>query len=197
MKNIYNIPVTGRPNAGKTTIINYLTHSRRPVGKKAGTTLRIAPVQLVKDVFLVDLPGFGRITKRSKSLEDIIKDQIVKFLEDPSSSILFGIHVIDSSTFHIVTQSLEKKGIIPIDIEMIQFLEETTKHPPIVLMNKIDKVNTALFNQNVDILSTYDLPRFEVFPTSFKTKNGCREFRNMVRSLIVENLGVQYQNWSG
>ena len=195
MKNPHNIPVTGRPNAGKTTVINYLAHSKRPVGKKAGTTTRIAPVLLVNDVFLVDLPGFGRITKRSKSLEDMIKSQIVQFLEDPNNAIIFGIHVIDSTTFHIVTESLEKKGIIPIDIEMIQFLGETTKHPPIVLMNKIDKVNINLFNQNVDILSTYDLPKIEVFPTSFKTKNGCREFRNMVRTLIVKDLGVQYQNW--
>ncbi|MHA1994407.1 MAG: GTPase [Candidatus Hodarchaeales archaeon] len=195
MKKSNNIPVTGRPNAGKTTVINFLAHTKRPVGKKAGTTLRIAPIQLINDVFLVDLPGFGRITKRSKSLEDKIKDQIVQFLEDPNNFIMFGIHVIDSSTFHIVTESLEKKGIIPIDIEMIQFLEETTKKPPIVLMNKIDKVNTSLFNKNVDILATYSLPKVEIFPTSFKTKDGCRDFRNMVRQLIVDQLGVKYQNW--
>lgn len=195
MNNSYNIPVTGRPNAGKTTVINFLARSKRPVGKRAGTTLRIAPVQLVNDVFLVDLPGFGRITRRSKSLEEKIKDQIVNFLENPENPIIFGIHVIDSSTFHIVTENLEKKGIIPIDIEMIQFLGEVTKNPPIVLMNKIDKVNTVLFNQNVDILSTYKLPRIEILPTSFKTKDGCRDFRSMVRNLIVKELGVKYQNW--
>ncbi len=195
MKKFNNIPVTGRPNAGKTTVINFLAHTKRPVGKKAGTTLRITPIRLINDVFLVDLPGFGRIAKRSKSLEDKIKDQIVQFLEDPNNFIMFGIHVIDSSTFHIVTESLEKKGIIPIDIEMIQFLEETTKKPPIVLMNKIDKVNTSLFNKNVDILATYSLPKVEIFPTSFKTKDGCRDFRNMVRQLIVDQLGVKYQNW--
>ncbi len=195
MKARYNIPVTGRPNAGKTTVINYLTPSRRPVGKKAGTTLRIAPVQLIHDIFLVDLPGFGRITKRSKSLEEKIKDQIVQFLEDPNSSIIFGIHIIDSSTFHVVTERLERKGIIPIDIEMIQFLGETTTKPPIVLMNKIDKVRAPLFNRNVDILSTYNIPKIEIMPTSFKTKDGCREFRNTIRSIIVKEFGVKYQNW--
>ena len=195
MKITYNIPVTGRPNAGKTTVINYLARTRRPVGKKAGTTLRIAPIQLVNDVFLVDLPGFGRITKRSRTLEDKIKDQIVQFLDEPNNSIIFGIHVIDISTFHIVTENLEKKGIIPIDIEMIQFLGETTKYPPFVLMNKIDKVNTALLKQNIDILTTYSLPKLEVHSISFKTKDGCREFRNMLRNLIVGILGVKYQNW--
>ena len=106
------IPISGRPNAGKTSLVNYLSHSKRPVGKQAGTTLRIESVPLIKNLFLVDLPGFGRITKRSKKLEDQIKDEIVRFLEDPSKQLLFVIHIIDISTFHHTVTSLEKKGII-------------------------------------------------------------------------------------
>ncbi|MFW9905741.1 MAG: GTPase, partial [Candidatus Thorarchaeota archaeon] len=79
----YLIPVSGRPNAGKTSLINYLSHSKRPVGKKAGTTLRIISVPLIKNLFLVDLPGYGRITKRSKKFEERIKDEIISFLESP------------------------------------------------------------------------------------------------------------------
>ncbi len=191
----YNIPISGRPNAGKTSLINFLTGSKRPVGKKAGTTLRITPVQLINDVYLVDLPGFGRITKRSKKLENLVKNQIVEFLEDPKTSFLLGVHIIDISTFHHVTQSLESKGIIPIDIEMIQFLDEITTNPPFVILNKIDKVNSSLLEKNILLLKEYSLPEFQLFTTSFKTKEGCRTIRNELKSVIVDKLGIKYQNW--
>jgi len=195
MKKTYNIPVTGRPNAGKTSLINYLTRSKRPVGKHAGTTLRIVPITLVNDIFLVDLPGFGRISKRSKKLEDILKDQIVQFLENPENSLFTAIHIIDISTFHIVNKSLEKKGIIPIDIEMIQFLGELLERPPFVILNKIDKVTSQLLEDNIHILESYPLPKIEYFSLSLSPEKGCRVFRNKLQSLIINEFGVSYQKW--
>lgn len=191
----YLIPISGRPNAGKTSLVNYLSHSKRPVGKKAGTTIRIESVPLVKNLFLVDLPGFGRITKRSKKLEDQIKDEIVRFLEDTSKQLLFVIHIIDISTFHLMVTSLEKKGIIPLDIEMIQFVAERTSLPPIIVLNKIDKVKTMLVEQNLTLLQSYDLPEIEFFLISLKTNEGCRTLRNRVKELTIQKLGARYQHW--
>ena len=195
MKKTYNIPVTGRPNAGKTSLINYLTGSKRSVGKHAGTTLRIAPIVLVNDIYLVDLPGFGRITKRSKKLENLLKDQIVQFLEDPEIDLFSAIHIIDISTFHIVTKNLEKKGIIPIDIEMIQFLDELLERPPFVLLNKIDKVSPQLLEDNIRILEGYQIPEVEYYTLSLSSGKGCRKFRNTLHTLIVDEFGVKYQKW--
>ena len=130
MKNKFFITITGRPNAGKSSLINYLSHSKQPIGKYAGTTVRISPIPLVRYLYLVDFPGFGRIIKRSKKEENQIKDEIILFLEKPPGQILFPIHIIDSSTFHKMVESLEKKGIIPIDIEMITFLAEVTRTSP-------------------------------------------------------------------
>ena len=195
MKKTYNIPVTGRPNAGKTSLINYLTRSKRPVGKHAGTTLRIVPIALINDIFLVDLPGFGRITKRSKKLEDILKDQIVQFLEDPENILFTAIHIIDISTFHIVSKNLERKGIIPIDIEMIQFLGELLERPPFVLLNKIDKVSPQLLEDNIHALESYPLPKIDYFTLSLSSEKGCRTFRNKLQSLIICEFGVKYQKW--
>ncbi|UCG90130.1 MAG: 50S ribosome-binding GTPase [Candidatus Heimdallarchaeota archaeon] len=192
---IHLIPVSGRPNAGKTSLVNYLSHSKRPVGKHAGTTLRIASVPLVKNLFLIDLPGFGRIMKRSKKFEDQIKNDIILFLEDPSNQLLFAIHIIDISTFHNMVASLEKKGVIPLDIEMIQFVGERTNHPPLIVLNKIDKSKTALIEQNLTLLESYDLPESEIFLLSLKTKEGCRTLRNRVKELVVQELGSSYQHW--
>ena len=195
MKKNHHIPITGRPNAGKTSLINFLTGSKRPVGKHAGTTLRIVPIPLVNDIFLVDLPGFGRITKRSKKLENLLKDQIVQFLENSENDLFSAIHVIDISTFHIVSKNLEKKGIIPLDIEMILFLDELLKRPPFVILNKIDKVTTRLLEDNISILKSYLSPEIDYHTLSLSSGRGCRDFRNSLQTLIIKEFGVKYQKW--
>jgi len=189
------IPVSGRPNAGKTSLINYLSHSKRPVGKQAGTTLRIALVPLIKDLFLVDLPGYGRITKRSKKLEEKMKDEIISFFENPSNRLLFALHIIDISTFHHMVTRLERKGIIPIDVEMIQFVAERSNHLPIIVLNKIDKVKSDLINQNLMLLQSYDIPESEFFLISLKTNNGCRTLQTRIKELIVQKLGSPYEHF--
>ncbi|MFX0123029.1 MAG: GTPase [Candidatus Hodarchaeota archaeon] len=195
MNATYFIPVSGRPNAGKTSLINYLSHSRRPVGKKAGTTLRITSVPLIKNLFLVDLPGYGRITKRSKKLVNEIKNTIISFFENPSNQLLFAIHIIDISTFHLMVTSLERKGIIPIDIEMIQFVAESTNCPPFIVLNKTDKVKKEFMEQTLSLLQSYDIPESEIFLLSLKTKSGCRTLRNRVKDLIVQKLGPPYEHF--
>ena len=195
MKKTNYIPITGRPNAGKTTLINFLCKTRRPVGKRAGTTLRIAPIPLVYDVSLVDIPGFGRITKRSKSLENRIKNQIVEFLDSSENKFLFGIHVIDISTFGKVTMNLEKKGIIPLDIEMIEFLHEITNVSPIVVLNKTDKLDRRSINENLKLLQQYDLPEVLLHQTSFKNKEGIHSLRSEVKEKLGDILGPKYQKW--
>jgi GTP-binding protein EngB required for normal cell division len=189
------IPISGRPNAGKTSLINYLTHSKRPVGKRPGTTIRITPVPLIRDIFLVDLPGFGRITKRSKEIEEQVKDEIVQYFDDPSKSLVIAIHVIDVSTFHLMVENLERKGIIPIDIEMIRFIAESSERPPLVVFNKIDKVKKELLATNVQLLESYRLPPIQLFLLSLKTKEGCRILRNTLKNIIVEKFGQKYKQW--
>lgn len=195
MNSEYLIPISGRPNAGKTSLLNYLSHSKKPVGKHAGTTLRITLVPLIKNLYLVDLPGFGRITKRSKQIENQIKNEIIAFLEDSSNQLLFPIHIIDISTFHFMVLSLEKKGIIPLDIEMIQFISTRTNSPTIIVLNKIDKAKKPLIEQNLELLQSYDLPEIEVFLLSLKSKEGCRTFRNRLKELTVQKLGARYEHW--
>ncbi len=195
MNSKYLIPISGRPNAGKTSLLNYLSHSKKPVGKYAGTTLKITLVPLIKNLYLVDLPGFGRITKRSKQNENDIKDEIITFLEDSSNQLLFTIHIIDISTFHLMVASLEKKGIIPLDIEMVQFIASITNSPTLLVLNKIDKAKNELVEQNLNLLQSYDLPELELFLLSLKSKDGCRIFRNRVKELTVKKLGARYEHW--
>lgn len=195
MNSRYLIPVSGRPNAGKTSLINYLTSSRRPVGKQAGTTLKITFINIFKDLYLVDLPGYGKIVKRSKMVEERIKDNIIRFFDNPNNLTVITVHIIDISTFHYMVQNLEKKGIIPLDVEMIRYIANKTNQPPLVVLNKIDKINPDLIKQNINLLYSYTLPKFETFLLSLRTKEGCRTFKTRIKEIVVKSFGQQYQNW--
>ncbi|NHJ02748.1 MAG: hypothetical protein EAX86_11470 [Candidatus Heimdallarchaeota archaeon] len=191
----YLIPITGRPNAGKTSLLNFLGRMSRPVGKHAGTTLQIETIPIYRNLSFVDFPGFGRAAKKSKRIEEKIKNNIIQFIDNPENNFLFGLHIIDASTFPIVVHSLEKKGIIPIDIEMISFVSENTKHPIFIIFNKIDKVKISFMKQNLVILKSYELPEYELFQVSLKSKEGCNNLRNRVKNQIIKELGVSYQHW--
>jgi GTP-binding protein EngB required for normal cell division len=47
---------------------------------------------------------------------------------------------LDLSTFKEVSERMERKGIIPLDLEMIQYIKECTGEMPQVAANKIDKI---------------------------------------------------------
>ncbi|MFW9906118.1 MAG: hypothetical protein ACFFFH_17485, partial [Candidatus Thorarchaeota archaeon] len=121
--------------------------------------------------------------------------EIISFLESPSNQLLFAIHIIDISTFHHMVASLEKKGIIPIDVEMIQFLAEISNEPPIIVLNKIDKVKSDLIKHNLMILQSYDIPESDIFLLSLRTNNGCRTLQTEIKKLIVQKLGSPYEHF--
>jgi GTP-binding protein EngB required for normal cell division len=86
------------------------------------------------------MPGYGRITGASIDATNLVKDEILDFIESNGAAISLGVQVLDISTFHEVAERMENKGIIPLDLEMIQYLEESTGEMPLVAANKIDKI---------------------------------------------------------
>lgn len=146
------IVFTGRPNAGKSSIIKKITGINAKSGKKPGTTSKITLYPLSKDIILVDMPGYGRITKAGKKMENIVKDQILEFIEKNANLILISIHVLDISTFSETAERLDSRGFIPIDIEMIQLLTETIGIPPIIVINKIDKLKQNKLKSSIEDL---------------------------------------------
>jgi len=143
---------TGRPNAGKSSIIKKITGINAESGKRPGTTSKITLYPLSKDLILVDMPGYGRITGAGKQRENRVKDQILEFIEDNADSILLSVHVLDISTFSEIAERLDRKGFIPIDIEMIQLLADTVGIQPIIAVNKRDKVNQGKLNSSIEDL---------------------------------------------
>jgi len=182
---------TGRPNAGKSSIIRGVVGFHVAISKRPGTTRRISKYPLSGDLVLVDMPGFGRMMGVSKRLEDLKNDEVINFLESFAQNIALAVHVLDISTFSEVTRRLEKKGFISVDVEMVQFLTETSGEFPLVAANKIDKVNKEELEVNLEDFMHQigkDSPFAageHVFPVSAKTGEGLGALKNFIHKRLV------------
>ena len=181
---------TGRPNAGKSSLIQEIVGLDIATGKHPGTTRNISQHPLSQNLVLVDMPGFGRMMGVSKRLENMRKNRIIRFLETNAQNIILTIHVLDISTFIETTWRLEKKGITSVDVEMVQFLAETVGEFPLVAANKIDKADREEINGNLReftrrISDNYpsDVESF-IFPVSAKTREGV----GLLKTVIHEKL---------
>ncbi len=183
---------TGRPNAGKSSIIREVVGLDVVTGKHPGTTRRISKYALSGGLFLVDMPGFGRIMGVSKPLENMRKNRIIRFLESNAQNIAIAVHVLDISTFLEVTWRLEKKGLISLDVEMVQFLAETLGEIPLVAANKIDKagedeiaVNLKEFKYRISDAQPLVVEDY-VFPVSARTGKGLGALKSAIHARLVE-----------
>ena len=188
---------TGRPNAGKSTTIRALTGVKVPIGKRPGTTKKINKYQIGKDLYLVDMPGYGRKLGAHKSVEDRTKDKILKFIEKEAENIVAAVHVFNINTFIETEKRLARKGFISIDIEMVQYIAENLGELPFVAANKIDKGKEQDIMENMDAF-LYGVTDGDpeaavdyVFPISAKKKVGIGQ----LKSRLVQKLGEKgYSN---
>jgi GTP-binding protein EngB required for normal cell division len=182
---------TGRPNAGKSSIIKELTGLKITTGKRPGTTRKISKYPLSDGLVLVDLPGLGKMTGVSKQHEEKVNKQIVEFLETNAQNIVLAVAVLDISTFIEVTWRLEKKGIMSVDVEMVKFLATNLGEFPLVAANKIDKTNKKELEANLTefiySISNGDpaAVKDHVFPVSAKKGTGVGELKAVIHERLV------------
>ena len=182
---------TGRPNAGKSIIIRKITGLKTRSGKRPGTTRRVSAIPLSQGLSLVDMPGYGRITGAAKDYTENVKDDITDFIEEKGDEIVLAVHVLDLSTFMEVALRQERKGLIPLDQEMIHYLRESTGEPPLVAANKIDKVGGArdpLLEELRLLIASGDPsePDCPIFPVSAKTGEGMGVLKDAIHRRLVE-----------
>ncbi len=183
---------TGRPNAGKSSIIKELTGLNLITGKHAGTTRKVSYYPLRDGLVLVDLPGLGKMVGVSKKYEEKVNRRIIHFFNDNKDNIVLAVVVLDISTFMEVTWRLEKKGFMSVDVEMVKFLAEKLGELPLVAANKIDKSNKqeleANLNDFMNRISNGDPSKVKdrVFPISVKKGKGVGELKSAIHSILVD-----------
>jgi small GTP-binding protein len=192
---------TGRPNAGKSSLIKTITGLDVATGKRPGTTRRVSKYPITRGLVLVDMPGFGRMLGATKRHARRINTRIIRFVEYNAQDIILAIHVLDISTFLEVTQRLEKKGFMSVDVEMVQFLATTLKNPPLVAANKIDKKDQVTISENFNAflqqLSTGQPPieTDQVYPVSAKTLAGIGDLKSAIHGrLVIEGYRTPFKS---
>jgi GTP-binding protein EngB required for normal cell division len=182
---------TGRPNAGKSSLIKEISGLSITTGKRPGTTRKISKYPLSDGLILVDLPGLGKMSGVSKRFEEKSNKQIIKFLESNAQNIVLAVAVLDISTFLEVTWRLEKKGFMSVDVEMVKFLADRLGEFPVVVANKIDKTNREELEVNLNEFTNRisngnpTAVRNNVFTTSIKTGEGLGALKSSIHARLV------------
>lgn len=182
---------TGRPNAGKSSLIKELTGLNIITGKHAGTTRKIIHYPLNNGLVIVDLPGLGKMVGVSKKFEEKVNRRIIHFLESNKKNIVLAVVVLDISTFLEVTWRLEKKGIMSVDVEMVKFLTTNLGELPFIAANKIDKTKKQDLKANLieflNRISNNDPKKVEgkVFPISIKNGKGLGKLKSAIHKKLV------------
>jgi GTP-binding protein EngB required for normal cell division len=177
---------TGRPNAGKSSIIRAVTGLNVNVGKDPGTTQRIERYPIAEGLTLVDMPGYGRSLRSSRTREEETKDNILDFLELNAGSIALAVHVVNISTFLETEARLAKKGFIPLDIEMVHFMKRDLGITVLVAMNKIDKGPKDYIEDNIEALKEGLGPSIPAFSVSARTNEGVGALKDEVRKKLAQ-----------
>ena len=191
---------TGRPNAGKSSLIKELSGLSIATGKRPGTTRTIKKYPLNDGLFLVDLPGLGKMMGVSKRFEEKVNRRIVEFLESNAQNIVLAVAVLDISTFLEVTWRLEKKGFQSVDVEMVKFLAANLGEFPLVVANKTDKTTTkeleANLNEFINRISDENPSAVEssVFTASLKTGKGVGALKSAFHTrLLAKGYKTQFK----
>jgi GTP-binding protein len=135
------IAFVGRSNVGKSSMINTLVRSQTLVktGKKPGKTTEINFFLVNKQVYFVDLPGYGYAAVPQEEREQI-RRMIIWYLTESKVRPACVVLIIDC-----------KIGITEFDKTMLALLRDM-KHPHVVVANKVDKLTPTALRKQLDVL---------------------------------------------
>ena len=170
-----NISILGKPNVGKSTLVNFLFGSRKQITEnKPGTTRDCIKIPIKKfgyDFNIVDTPGVRRKSKTKSNFLEVIG--IIKTLKTVEASDIV-ILLIDSLD-----------GITDQDLNLIGRVIEIGK-PAIIALNKIDNLDSYsqdLLNAGVDKKLKF-INHIPILRISAKTGQG-------VKKLLESTMQIQ------
>ena len=181
----------GRSNVGKSSTIKALTGKKIKIGRRPGVTLKPQEIEWGQNT-IIDMPGFGFMSGVYKEKQERIKDNIIKYLEE-TEDLSFAVQIIDTKAFLEIKERWYKRGQIPIEIELYNFLNEL-ELKPIIVANKMDKIRKDQRDQTLDqICNSLDLlPPWRqwkdtIVPFSAKTGEGIIDLKMLIRKRIENN----------
>lgn len=168
------IAIVGRPNVGKSTLMNQLVGAKVSItSRKAQTTRhRITGIQTLDDAqfIYVDTPGFQ--TRHSNALNNTLNKTVTNTLI--SADVI--LYLIEAGTFG------------PADQQVIDLLPPNV--PVILVINKADRVKdkAALMPFAQDVASKYNFAA--IVPVSAKLRFQLDALQNEIKRHLPENQPV-------
>ena len=174
-ENIPRFAVVGRPNAGKSSLINMLTN-RKQLAKTSSTpgkTITINHFLINNEWHLVDLPGYG-FAQRSKKDREAWKKMLDEYIKNRKNLV---------SMFVLVDSRIEPQKI---DLEFISHLGEL-QMPFSIIFTKVDKIKEVELQRNVQVYKDKLAEQWEELPPIFITSSekevGKDDVLNMIDGL--------------
>jgi GTP-binding protein EngB required for normal cell division len=146
----FEILFAGRSNVGKSSVIREITGKNVKVGKRPGVTLKPTHIRY-SDLLITDLPGFGFMSGVKDRKQDIVKDQIVRYIDNNAQRISLAVLVIDGAAFLDIVQRWEERNEIPVDVELFELFSELGIDT-VLAVNKIDKIKGTELNATLDMI---------------------------------------------
>ncbi len=178
----------GRSNVGKSSTIKALTGKNVKIGKRPGVTKKPQEIEWGQNT-IVDMPGFGFMSGVEDRVQEMIKGNIITYLEE-KKDLHLAVQIIDTKAFMDIKNRWEKRGQIPVEIELYNFLNEL-ELKPILAANKIDKIKKDKQDEILDQIadSLEMLPPWRqwqdtIVPYSAKTGDGITELKRLIRKKI-------------
>ncbi|HEY0489242.1 MAG TPA: GTPase Era [Telluria sp.] len=168
------IAIVGRPNVGKSTLMNQLVGAKVSItSRKAQTTRhRITGIQTLDDAqfIYVDTPGFQ--TRHSNALNNTLNKTVTNTLI--SADVI--LYLIEAGTFG------------PADQQVIELLPPNV--PVILVINKADRVKdkAALMPFAQDVASKFNFAA--IVPVSAKLRFQLDALQNEIKRYLPENAAV-------
>ena len=165
------VGLIGRPNVGKSTLFNLLTHTRKAVVKNQPGVTRdiiIEPAEWWGRKF--DVVDMGGVTEAPDTFSRLIKEQVI----DALSTIDILLIIMDG-----------RVGLVPEDRDIVRIAKESGK-PCMIAVNKVDSaVDTEM------ALSEFYEFGLDLVATSFERSYGVDELVEWIMRSLPEQENTQ------
>jgi GTP-binding protein len=167
---IPQIAFIGRSNAGKSSLLNTLTNSKKLAiaSNTPGRTKQINVFLINETHYFMDLPGYGYAKAGAATLEKL-------------SELIFWYLLDVNINQKIVLLIDSEVGPTKDDLAVLKELEKAGKDI-VIVANKVDKIKKSQYRNQLNKLNN-QLQGHKLFPVSSKTKVGVDE-------LLTELMGV-------
>jgi GTP-binding protein len=174
LKMIADVGIVGLPNAGKSTLLAALSNARPEIANYPFTTLRpnlgMVDVDETMSLLFADIPGLIEGAAEGKGLGD-------EFLRHVERTQVL-IHVID--IYHNdITEAYQT-----IQSELRAYRVDLSKRPQLVILNKIDGLDSDIVKDKIDELTRVLPKKVKVFAISAQSKTGVKDMLYTLKDMV-------------